>query len=182
MERRRFKAQIDAKQIDRILNKKRKKDVEKPDPSKTPQPKILLGIPDHLLPQTCLTDRKRDIGKPENWSDTKQKKLTRKEIFKQEKLSIDSRREKEQNWNRAIRTINVALDLRQPDQVLDADDQVICKKGSLLDFFKVANSLNTELELKQDAKKRKNDEKDQSLRKIPKLAAGLDPDADEICL
>lgn len=205
--RKRFKADISTQYAQDIVKRRlpnfKFKQVPREDEDKDiadPQQPVISTIrylPPEMLPQKKPKERNREYDKPEHWVvPEKPPKPSRDEVFKVERDNIAKRIKQQRCWSRAANQLDKAMTELQPSEAQDRDeviDRVVLDCGPqnltnvskkrknysrefLQTFFNKARTLSAESEIG------KRNVKTVNVKKIPKLASGIKPGADEIVL
>lgn len=198
--RRKFKADISNKIVQKRFAKKpsmaKQADATTSVESK-PSNKTVTSIPADMLPKLKTPLRaEKEHSNSELWAKPdKGPALSREEVLKVEKASIKEKLVYQRDWSRAARSLSTAMDQPKKSSYIsdpfddDEDDnrgnrrhrpdqncieRKNLSKEFLQSFFETAKSVS---------KKRKlSITKGCGVRKIPKLASGIEPGADELIL
>lgn len=201
--RRRFKADISDNHLEALFSKKkpvkkRKMTFEQSNDKKNDD--TMFHIPAKLLPRTKKWDSKtksREYKHPSHWVVEEPRildKSMRKDILKKEEENINTIIARELGYSRGAKSLtNVRnKDISNEPTTIDpelADVQTIAKarerrhnasKKFLKSFFDKANLIASEMTEKKMIEKKKC--KISALTRVPKLASGVEPSADEIIL
>lgn len=192
--RRRFKAEISNKYVQKMFSRKTKILKQANPTTVEPGPSTVTSIPTEMLPQRKPLPRSEDYYNPQRWiKPEKAPTLSREEVFKIEKDTIKGKLPLQHGWSRAARSLSTAMEppkkshIRNlPDDDYDADEH-LGNQGNRSDAIIERKNMSKEFlesffERARSVSKKRKKTSVQVVRKIPKLATGIEPGADELVL
>lgn len=190
--RRKFKAEISNKYVQEMFARKpnmSKQATVEPGPSK----KTVTSIPSEMLPKPKVLPRSEEYNNPELWvKPEKAPTLSREQVLRLEKDAIKGRLPSQQGWSRAARSLSTAIEPSKKAHIrnlTDDDDDDDCLRNQRNRSKAIVERKNMSREFlesffekaRSESKKRKETSV-HVVKKIPKLASGVEPGADELVL
>lgn len=146
----RFKTQISNKYVQEMFAKRHPKRRLKQITRNESKVLSVTSIPSEMLPKLkSPAFSPKEYKKPENWIKTQQTvKLSREEVYREEKKSIARKLDGQQGWSRAARSLNTAIkspaNKNNPLDDTSEVDRRVNSKEFLQTFFKMASSIAAE--------------------------------------